>query len=56
MFSVEYYCPFQGPEWHGSSGPPHATLGAAIATANMLKTPNGNARVLDSTGRVVYFV
>ena len=52
MWRVEYFCPRQGMFWHGKGARPAQQ--SAIMLANILKPPNGSARVIDPWGNVVY--
>jgi hypothetical protein len=52
VYRVEYFCPRQAPYWQGKGQMP--TLQGAIALAQVVKPPQGSARVIDPYGRVVY--
>jgi hypothetical protein len=53
MYRVEYYCPRQSPYWQVGNRPV-STFDAAVMLAQIVKPPNGSARVLDMYGNVVY--
>jgi len=53
MFWVEYFCPRQSPFWQRGQQP-YSTLYAAMVMAQALKPPQGQARVLDCYGQIVY--
>lgn len=52
MYRVQYFCARQAPYWQGNGQVP--TFQAAISLAQILKPPQGYARVLDPFGVVVY--
>lgn len=54
-YQVEYYCPRQGEFWQRPNGYPAInSFLAACNWAEVLKPPNGWARVVDGFGNVVY--
>jgi hypothetical protein len=55
-FRVEYYCPRQGHFWQSGNAPPQNDYVSACAWANLLKPPQGSARVLDAAGEVVFYI
>ena len=52
MYRIQYFCPRQGQFWQGNGTA--RTLQQAIGIAQMLKPPQGLARVIDPYGNVVY--
>jgi hypothetical protein len=52
MYQVQYYCPRQGNFWQGQGVFP--SFEVAMGMAQVLKPPQGWARVLNPNGQVVY--
>jgi hypothetical protein len=52
VYRVQYFCPRQGPYWQGKGQ--FATFELAIGMAQIVKPPQGWARVIGPSGQVVY--
>ena len=56
-FRVECFCPKVSQTWQAAeSGRTFNNWSAAVNLAHVLKSPRGQARVIDATGRVVYLI
>jgi len=55
MYWVEYFCPRQGPFWQRAIQP-YQDFHIACLQAQVVKPPRGNARVIDSSGQVLYSI
>ena len=55
MYRVQYFCPRQSPYWQTSQGV-YGSFQTAATWCQMVKPPQGQARVIDQYGQVVYAI